>query len=77
MSKKKVRGINILNPVDVDRDYYLKAIDFAIENNYNHIQLNGPIHDFKRSNVDGMVMYKKYAQSWSRRRSRSSSSNTS
>ena len=62
MAEKQVRGINILNPVDVDRDYYLKAVDFAIENNYNHIQLNGPIHDFKRSNVDGMVMYKKYFQ---------------
>ena len=62
MSSKKIRGINILNPVDVDRDYYLKAIDFAIENNYNHIQINGPSHDFKRSNVDGMVMYKKYSQ---------------
>ena len=60
--EKQVRGINILNPVDVDRDYYLKAIDFAIENNYNHIQLNGPIHDFKRCNVDGMTFYKKYAQ---------------
>ncbi|MBE5750323.1 MAG: hypothetical protein E7346_05600 [Clostridiales bacterium] len=59
---KKVRGINILNPVDVDREYYLKAIDFAIENGYNHIQLNGPIHDFKRCNVDGMMFYKKYAE---------------
>ncbi len=59
--EKEIRGINILNPVDVDRDYYLHAVDFAIENGYNHIQLNGPIHDFKRSNVDGMVMYKKYS----------------
>lgn len=59
--EKEIRGINILNPVDVDRDYYIRAVDFAIENGYNHIQLNGPIHDFKRSNVDGMVMYKKYS----------------
>ena len=59
---KKVRGINILNPVDVDREYYLKAIDFAIENGYNNIQLNGPIHDFKRCNVDGMIFYKKYSE---------------
>ena len=62
MAEKQVRGINILNPVDVDRDYYMKAIDFAIANNYNHIQLNGPIHDFRHSNVDGMMFYEKYSQ---------------
>ena len=34
--EKEIRGINILNPVDVDRDYYIRAVDFAIENGYNH-----------------------------------------
>lgn len=62
MSEKKVRGINILNPVEVDRDYYLKAIDYAIANDYNHIQLNGPIHNLVRSNLDGMVFYRKYSR---------------
>lgn len=62
MEQKTIRGINILNPIDVDRDYYLKAIDFAIENNYNHIQINGPIHNFKHSNLDGMMFYEKYSQ---------------
>lgn len=62
MSEKKVRGINILNPVEVDREYYLKAIDYAIACGYNHIQLNGPIHNLVRSNLDGMVFYRKYSQ---------------
>ncbi|MBR5899831.1 MAG: hypothetical protein IKZ38_00360 [Clostridia bacterium] len=59
--QKQIRGINILNPVRVDGEYYEKAVDFAIKNNYNHIQLNGPIHEFKVSNCDGMVFYKKYS----------------
>ena len=32
MKEKQVRGINILNPVDIDRDYYLNSIDYAIKN---------------------------------------------
>lgn len=60
--EKEVRGINILNPVDVDREYYLKAINYAIENDYNHIQLNGPIHNLTKSNLDGMMFYKKYSR---------------
>ncbi len=59
--QKQIRGINILNPVRVDGEYYEKAVDFAIKNNYNHIQLNGPIHEFRVSNCDGMVFYKKYS----------------
>ncbi len=59
---KKVKGINILNPVDVDREYYLHAVDYAIENDYNHIQVNGPIHNLVKSNLDGMMFYRKYSQ---------------
>ena len=55
MQEKQVRGINILNPVDIDREYYLNSIEYAIRNNYNHIQINGPIHNLKRSNLDGMM----------------------
>ena len=62
MKEKQVRGINILNPVDIDRDYYLNSIDYAIKNDYNHIQINGPIHNLKRSNLDGMMFYNKYSQ---------------
>lgn len=61
-SKKTIKGINILNPVDVDREYYLRAIDYAIENDYNHIQVNGPIHNLVKSNLDGMIFYSKYSQ---------------
>lgn len=62
MKEKQVRGINILNPVDIDRDYYLSSIDYAIRNDYNHIQINGPIHNLKRSNLDGMMFYSKYSR---------------
>lgn len=62
MKEKQVRGINILNPVDIDRDYYLGSIDYAIRNDYNHIQINGPIHNLKRSNLDGMMFYSKYSR---------------
>ena len=62
MKEKQVRGMNILNPVEIDRDYYLKSIDYAIENDFNHIQINGPIHNLKISNLDGMMFYNKYSQ---------------
>ena len=38
------------------------ANDYAIANDYNHIQLNGPIHNLQRSNLDGMMFYRKYSQ---------------
>ena len=62
MAEKAIKGINILNPVDLDREYYLHAIDYAIENDYNHIQLNGPIHNLVKSNLDGMMFYRKYSR---------------
>lgn len=61
MKQITVRGINILNPTEVDREYYINAIDYAIQNGYNHIQINGPIHDPVRSNIDGMTFFRKYA----------------
>lgn len=57
-----MRGINIFNPVDIDRDYYLKAIDYAIKNGIDHIQINGPIHNPLKGNIDGMTFYQKYSR---------------
>lgn len=57
-----MKGINIFNPVDIERDYYLKIIDYAKTNGIDHIQINGPIHNLKKGNIGGMILYKKYAQ---------------
>ena len=37
------------------------CVDYAIQNDFNHIQITGPIHDSVKGNIDGMVFYKKYA----------------
>ena len=68
MSNKKeatrdmIKGISFLNPVDVDRDYYLFVVDYAIKNGFDHVQLIGPTHHNVKGNVDGMIYLKKYAQ---------------
>lgn len=62
LTKKEVRGISIINPDEVERNYYLRCIDYAIKNDYNHIQITGPIHDHVKGNIDGMIFYDKYAE---------------
>ena len=57
-----VRGISIINPDRVEREYYNYCIDYAINHGFNHIQITGPIHDFVRGNLDGMMYYKKYSE---------------
>ena len=57
-----MKGINIFNPVDIERGYYLKIIEYARKNGIDHIQINGPIHNLQKGNIGGMIMYKKYAQ---------------
>lgn len=57
-----MKGINIFNPIEIERDYYLKIIDYAKENGIDHIQINGPIHNLIKGNIGGMITYKKYAQ---------------
>lgn len=57
-----MKGINIFNPVDIERDYYLKAIEYAKQNGIDHIQINGPIHDGVKGNIGGITLYKKYSQ---------------
>ena len=61
-ARPMIKGISFLNPVAVDRDYYLFVVDYAIKNGYDHVQLIGPTHDGVRGNIDGMIYLKKYAQ---------------
>ncbi len=61
-SRDMIKGISFLNPVDVDRDYYMFIVDYAIKNGYDHVQLIGPTHDGVRGNIDGMIYLRKYAQ---------------
>lgn len=60
--KNKIKGISIINPDEVKRDYYFYCIDYAIKNEFNHIQIIGPIHDIVKGNIDGMTFSRKYSQ---------------
>lgn len=60
--RKIIKGISTLNPVDVERDYYLFTVDYAIKHGYDHYQLIGPIHDSVKGNIDGMTPSVKYSQ---------------
>ena len=57
-----MNGINIFNPVEIEKEYYLKVIDYAIKNGIDFFQINGPIHNPIKGNIDGMTFYRKYAQ---------------
>ena len=56
-----MNGINIFNPVEIAKEYYLKVIDYAIKNRIDFFQINGPIHNPIKGNIDGMTFYRKYA----------------
>ena len=62
MIMEYVKGISIINPDEVEQEYYFKCIEYAVQNNYNHIQITGPIHDTVKGNIDGMIFNKKYAR---------------
>lgn len=57
-----IQGINVCNPVVVEKDYLMYAVDYAIKNKINHIQINGPIHNPEIGNIDGMTVYRKYSR---------------
>ena len=57
-----IRGISVCNPVDLDPEYFLYTVDYAIRNNVTHIQFIGPIHDYIKGNIDGITPYRKYSQ---------------
>jgi len=56
-----IKGISVLNPVDVEKDYLEYTVDYAIKNGYDHFQLIGPIHNYIKGNIDGMTAYRKYS----------------
>ena len=60
--KNMIRGISVCNPVDVEPEYFLFTIDYAIEHKMTHIQLIGPTHNYIKGNIDGMTPYRKYSQ---------------
>ncbi len=60
--KEKVKGISIVNPDEVERNYLLFCYDYAIKNGFNHIQITGPIHDDVKGNIDGMTFNRKYSE---------------
>ena len=59
--KNRVFGISVCNPVDIEREYLLYTVDYAIKHKMNHIQFIGPIHNPQKGNVDGMTIYRKYS----------------
>ncbi len=58
---ERINGISVCNPTALDRDYLLNTADYAIRHGMKHYQFIGPIHNPKIGNVDGMVLYRKYA----------------
>ncbi len=57
-----VKGISIVNPDEIEREYLLFCTKYAIDNGFNHIQITGPIHDHVKGNIDGMTFSRKYSQ---------------
>jgi len=55
-----IKGINVCNPVEVEKEYLQYAVEYAHKNGFNHIQINGPIHNVVIGNIDGMTPYRKY-----------------
>lgn len=62
MERKIMKGISTLNPVDVEKEYFLYTVDYAISHGFDHYQLIGPIHDGIKGNIDGMIFSKKYSR---------------
>lgn len=58
---KMIKGISVCNPVDIEHDYLLFTVDYAIKNGIDHMQFIGPIHNPVKGNIDGMTIYKKYS----------------
>ncbi len=59
---KMINGISVCNPVEVDKEYLMYTVDYAIKNGFNHIQYIGPTHDGVKGNIDGMTFFRKYNQ---------------
>jgi len=59
--RKMIKGIAVCNPVDIQRDYLMYTVDYAIKHGADHMQIVGPIHNPVKGNIDGMTIYRKYS----------------
>ena len=59
---KRINGISVCNPVNLDREHLLRTAEYAITHGVTHYQFIGPIHNPEVGNADGMVFYRKYAR---------------
>ena len=59
---KRVKGMSMCNPVDLERDYLIYTAKYAIEHGYTHFEMIGPTHHPIKGNADGMMYYRKYSQ---------------
>lgn len=62
VNKNIIKGINVCNPIEVEKEYLLKTVEYAHKHGITHIEINGPIHNREISNIDGMTYLRKYAQ---------------
>ena len=56
---KRINGISVCNPVNLDRDHLLRTAEYAIQHGVKHYQFIGPIQNPEVGNEDGMVFYRK------------------
>lgn len=59
---KRIKGMSMCNPVDLERDYLIYTAKYAIEHGYTHFEMIGPTHHPIKGNADGMMYYRKYSQ---------------
>jgi len=59
---KRIKGMSMCNPVDLERDYLIYTAEYAIKKGYTHFEMIGPTHHPIKGNIDGMMYYRKYSQ---------------
>ncbi len=59
---KRIKGMSMCNPVDLERDYLIYTAKYAIKHGYTHFEMIGPTHHPVKGNADGMMYYRKYSQ---------------
>lgn len=62
VERDRIKGMAVCNPVDVEKNYLLYTVDYAVRMGFNHLQIIGPIHHAVKGNIDGMTLYRKYNQ---------------
>jgi len=59
---KRIKGMSMCNPVDLEREYLIYTAEYAIKHGYSHFEMIGPTHHPIKGNADGMMYYRKYSQ---------------